>query len=243
MLTENLEIYQERWAGQPFEAGKDSSTQGLEMWTREQLCREIQSQEADKSCGADGIHIQLLKCLQDTPLIDWLLALYKIHVEPNNKHLWHRINRKSTYWQRMLTNAGDAENLRPISIICLFRKVFERLLLLDCQGQAWAKLHRGQAGFRRTYSTRSNVAVVHTLLQSKERSTAVFLDLKSAYDVVDHTRLDGKLQIRGCPEPIRWILQSLMFTRLRSRLLINEQITDWFPRTRGVLQGSPLSPW
>ena len=76
MLTENLEIYQERWAGQPFEAGKDSSTQGLEMWTREQLCREIQSQEADKSCGADGIHIQLLKCLQDTPLIDWLLALY-----------------------------------------------------------------------------------------------------------------------------------------------------------------------
>ena len=76
MLTENLEIYQERWAGQPFKASKDSLTQGLEMWTRAQLCREIRSQEADKSCGVDGIHIQLLKYLQDTPLIDWLLALY-----------------------------------------------------------------------------------------------------------------------------------------------------------------------
>ena len=34
-----------------------------------------------------------------------------------------------------------------------------------------------------------------------------------------------------------------MCCNLKSRILINGQITDEFPRTRGVLQGSPLSPW
>jgi hypothetical protein len=85
--------------------------------------------------------------------------------------------------------------------------------------------------------------VVHALLILKERSIAVFLDLRSAFDVVDHTRLDAKLAQRGCPLTLRAQIQKLMFSNVRSRLLINEQVTDWFPRTQGVLQGFPLSPW
>jgi hypothetical protein len=34
-----------------------------------------------------------------------------------------------------------------------------------------------------------------------------------------------------------------MFVHLRSRILINGQITEWFPRSCSVLQGSPFSPW
>jgi hypothetical protein len=34
-----------------------------------------------------------------------------------------------------------------------------------------------------------------------------------------------------------------MFVHLRSRILINGQVTAWFGRSCGVLQGSPLSPW
>ncbi len=137
----------------------------------------------------------------------------------------------------------DAKNLRPISIIGIFRKIFERLLLLQVQDQPWAKLHPAQAGFRRGYSTYSNVAVVHILLASKARSTVLFLDFKSAFDVVDHDRLDAKLAQKGCPETIRSLIQNLMFCHLKSRILINGQVTDWFSRSRGVLQGSPLSPW
>jgi retron-type reverse transcriptase len=84
---------------------------------------------------------------------------------------------------------------------------------------------------------------VHALLASKARSTAVFLDLKSAFDVVDHQRLDTKLAARGCPASLRPLIQSLMFVHLRSRILINGQITGWFSRSCGVHQGSPLSPW
>jgi hypothetical protein len=121
--------------------------------------------------------------------------------------------------------------------------VFERLLLLRFEFQSWAKLHPGQAGFRRDYSTYGNAAVVHSLLASKARSTIVFLDFKSAFDVINHQLLYDKLAARGCPPLLLSLVESLMLTHLTSRLLINGQVTDWFDRTCGVLQGSPLSPW
>jgi hypothetical protein len=244
VVAENLAIFEERWQGSPFRANDLESDETAEAWSREQLCEEIRLQAADKSCGADGVHIQFLKSALATPLIDWLLVLYNTCRRRMQTPLaWNQSEIYLLDKDPDPDKPRDADNLRPISIICIFRKVFERLLLLDCQHQSWAQLHRGQAGFRRTYSTLSNVAVVHALLVSKERSIACFLDLKSAFDVVDHTLLDNKLARRGCLANIRQMLRGLMFTGLESRLLINDIITEWFPRTQGILQGSPLSPW
>jgi hypothetical protein len=84
---------------------------------------------------------------------------------------------------------------------------------------------------------------VHTLLSSKTKSTALFLDFKSAFDVINYQRLDQKLQQKKCPRGLQILLQSLMFINLKSRVLINSQVTPWFTRSRRVLQGSLLSPW
>jgi hypothetical protein len=239
--SEILGIFKQRWQGRPFRC-KDQRRSGGGGWTEEQVVAEITRQDSDKSCGADGIHIRFLKAMKDTRVVSWLLQLY-------NKCLSQGVTPRS--WNRseiyLLTKdvnkRRDANNVRPISIICIFRKVFERLLLLQYQGQAWARLHLAQAGFRRSYSTYTNAAIVHALLSSRARSTVVFLDFKSAFDVVEYSRLDAKLAARGCPTVLRSLLQSLMFTHLESRILINGTVTNWFPRSRGVLQGSPLSPW
>jgi hypothetical protein len=239
--AEILDIFEQRWQGRPFQGG-DKCRSRVEYWTKEQVEAEITRQDSDKSCGSDGIHIQFLKAVKDTQIVSWLLQLY-------NQCLLQKVTPQS--WNQseiyLLTKdtskRRDANNLRPISIICIFRKVFERLLLFQYQGQPWAQLHPAQAGFRRSYSTYTNAAIIHALLSSKARSTAVFLDFKSAFDVIDHNRLDAKLATRGCPSALRPMLQSLMFTHLESRILINGTVTNWFPRSRGVLQGSPLSPW
>ena len=34
---------------------------------------EIEQQESDKSCGANGIYIQFLKAVKDTAVVSWLL--------------------------------------------------------------------------------------------------------------------------------------------------------------------------
>jgi hypothetical protein len=240
--AENLTILKGRWSGQPFHEQPVQGPQDIAPWTRDQVVAEIEQQAADKSCGADGIHIQFLKAVKDMAVITWLLDLYnECLCQGKTPRTW---NQSEIYLlSKDVSKRRDASNLRPISIICIFRKVFERLLLLQFQGQPWAQFHPAQAGFRRSYSTYSNAAVVHALLSSKARSTAVFLDFKSAFDVVDHTRLDAKLAARGCPPSLRRLIQNLMFVHLRSRILINGQITEWFPRSCGVLQGSPFSPW
>jgi len=249
-VTENLASFRERWTGQAFQVPQmvdpqekeEKGEEEVTLWTRVQVVEEIRKQEAEKSCGADGIHMRFLKTVQDTAVTAWLLQLYnRCLVKGKTPRAW---NESEIY---LLTKdpqkKRDATNLRPISIIGMFRKVFERLLLLRVQRQPWAKLHPAQAGFRRSYSTYSNAAVVHMLLTSKTRSTALFLDFKAAFDVVDHQRLDGKLARRGCPQVVRSLIQSLMFQGLKSRILINGRMTEWFGRSRGVLQGSPLSPW
>lgn len=241
--TENLNIYTQRWAGEQFHLRLEAGTQDtIDLWTREQVVAEIEQQKADKSCGADGIHIQFLKSVKDTKLITWLLELYNQCLQQGKTpQEW---NRSEVYLLTKDTSKErNANNLRPISIISVFRKIFERLLLLHFQDQRWAQLHPAQAGFRPSYSTYSNAATVHALLTSRARSTVLFLDFKSAFDVLDHRRLDNKLRARGCPASLQAIIQSLMFLQLQSRILINGRVTDWFPRSCGVLQGSPLSPW
>lgn len=241
-VTENLAMLKQRWSGRPFDEPALHGPQDILPWTREQVVAEIETQEADKSCGADGIHIQFLKTVKDTAVVAWLRDLYhECLTQGTTPRAWNQS--EIHLLSKDVSRPRDAHNLRPISIICIFRKVFERLLLLRFQGQPWAQFHPAQAGFRRSYSTYSNAAVVHALLSSKARSTAVFLDFRSAFDVVDHQRLDAKLAARGCPPCLRRLIRSLMFVHLRSRILINGQVTAWFPRSCGVSQGCPFSPW
>ena len=242
-ITENLDVYKKRWLGQSFHTAEDIGTLGnCEPWTREEVVAEIQRQESEKSCSADGIHIQFLKALKDSDLTMWLQELYnQCLLQGETPVAW---NYSEVYLlSKDVNGRRDADNLRPISIICIFRKVFERLVLLRFETGPWAKLHPAQAGFRRTYSPYSNAAVLHSLLASKARSTAVFLDFKLAFDMLDHQLLYQKLAARGCPLRLLRLIRCLMFVGLKSRLLVNGQLTNWFPRSRGVFQGSPLSPW
>lgn len=214
----------------------------LSSWTEQEIQEEVDAQDMSKSVGADGIHIRVVRILVQTLAIRALQHLYQRCLETRttpqgwNQTDIHLITKDSKLPRTL-------KNVRPITLITMFRKVFERLLLKRCEGADWAQLHRGQAGFRREYSTLTNAALVHHLLSTRQRDTAVFLDFSSAFDTLDHTCLDERLMERGCPQQVRDILKSLMCKGLSSRVLVNDTVTPWFPRTRGVLQGSPLSPF
>jgi len=49
------------------------------------------------------------------------------------------------------TRPKDADNVRPITLIGMFRKVFERLLLRRFDAGGWARVQPTQAGFRSRY--------------------------------------------------------------------------------------------
>jgi hypothetical protein len=108
--------------------------------------------------------------------------------------------------------------------------------------EGWARVHSAQAGFRRSYSTLTHAALLYILLDRKRVESVVFLDFRAAFDVVDHRLLRQTLDARGCPRRMRDLIDGLMFRNVRSRIFANGGASQWFGRTCGVLQGSPLSP-
>ena len=67
------------------------------------------------------------------------------------------------------------------------------------------------------------------------------LDQEKAFDRVDWAFLFRTLQHLGfVPSFISWI--RLLYTDIRSAVLVNGYTTDFFTPTRGVRQGCPLSP-
>ena len=261
VVTENWEMYRHRYTSLTTSSTTSSTTlltssslpsddtrprlptqDTVISFTIDEVAAEIRQQDGSKSVGADGIHMRLLQTLLDTSFTLALTRLYRLCIESGQTpRTWNQTEIHLLI--KDPTKRKDGTNLRPITLITMFRKVFERLLLQRFDVYGWAHLHPAQAGFRSHYSTCMNAAVVHHLLSSHARSTAVFLDFRSAFDVLDHAILDRLLRRRGCPSYVQRLIRSLMFDGLSSRVLVNDAVTPWFTRTCGVLQGSPLSPY
>jgi len=109
-------------------------------WTEEEIAEEIRHQAAERSCGADGIHIRLLKALAGTVFVGWLYRLYnRCLAEGRTPQAWN--DSEIHLLSKDPDRPRDADNLRPISIIYVFHKVLERLLLVRHQSAPWARLH------------------------------------------------------------------------------------------------------
>ena len=57
------------------------------------------------------------------------------------------------------------------------------------------------------------------------RRSAVFLDFKSAFNVVGYAKLYAVLERRRCPPYILSLVACLMFKRVRSRVLVNGEVS------------------
>jgi hypothetical protein len=213
-----------------------------DLFSAEEIVEELRHQDSTKSCGMDGVHIRLMQALISTSVVNVLTALYNSCI---------RYARISRVWNGTMvclivkdhTRLKDADDVRPITLIGMFRKVFERLLLRRFDSGGWARVQPTQAGFRSHYSTCVNAAVLHALLESRRITHVVFLDFKAAFDVVDHSLLLDILRRRGCPLGMQKLIASLTFHHIRSRIVSDGEASNWFSRSRGVLQGSPLSPY
>lgn len=86
----------------------------------------------------------------------------------------------------------DPQNYRPISIISVIAKVFEKLIYNQVSKYLENNniLSPFQSGFRPNYSTTSALLKltndVYSALDSGDLIGAIFIDLKKAFDLVDH---------------------------------------------------------
>ena len=138
-------------------------------------------------------------------------------------------------------------NYRPVSLLSQFSKILEKIFVqkLDCFIENNGLLNECQYGFRTGRSTASAVMNIvediTSAIDKKLYTIGVFIDLKKAFDTIDHSLLLKKLRTYG--------MRGVVLDWLTSYLTNRQQYTQFANNTSGNLeikcgipQGSVLGP-
>ena len=142
---------------------------------------------------------------------------------------------------------SDVNNLRPISLLPVPGKLLERIV----HGRVMAFLERVcylnncQGGFRQGHSTVSTISIItndiYEAINNKQVTHVVFIDLKKAFDTVDHQILLSKIENAGIRNnTLSWIGNSLL--NRKQHTVMNGSKSSPDAITSGAPQGSVLGP-
>ena len=141
----------------------------------------------------------------------------------------------------------ETNSYRPISLLPVMSKVFERLILNRIEEILPVNnlIPDHQFGFRHNHSTIQQchriVNKIKQCLEEKKMCASVFLDVQQAFDKVWHQGLLYKLKIH-LPDQLYLILKSYLSDRY-FQVKLDDVLSDYHQIKSGVPQGSVLGPF
>lgn len=196
--------------------------------------------------GADGITVRAVKSLLPSigPLLVHLIAvIFSTGIFPSA--LKHAV-------VAPIYKTGDEsqpENHRPISMLSVLSRIIERILLQRLTSfvcDKHDKLFNNQFGFRSQCSTENAaielVNVISKALDDKKVATAIYMDLRKAFDVVNHNLLLRVLETYGIRGKANDLIGSFLTSRTQSVRINGVESAPQLIKT-GVVQGSCLGPF
>ena len=141
----------------------------------------------------------------------------------------------------------DPCNYRPISLLSVFNRLFEKLMYKRLRSYCEKNgiFFSSQYGFRDNCSTQHAILDILNKIQSKIDaklfSCGIFIDLKKAFDTVDHSILLHKLNHYGVRGIINTWFSSYLSKRSQSTQ-IGSAVSNKEEIVCGVPQGSVLGP-
>ena len=139
----------------------------------------------------------------------------------------------------------DKKNYRPVSVLPLLSKVFERLLHDQLSDNLEKCLNPLLSGFRKAYSIQH---ALFKLLQAWQEELdksgfvgTILMDLSKAYDCLPHDLLVAKLEVYDIDKTGLNLIYNYL-SNCKQRTKINSWYSDWYDIVRGVPQGSILGP-
>ena len=139
---------------------------------------------------------------------------------------------------------SDENNYRLISIIPIVAKLFEKIIYDQCYKYIY-RIIICQSGFRALHSTITSLLCAtdkwHLNIDKGQINGVVFVDLKKAFDTVDHTILIAKMKQYGLSELAFCLFESYLENRSQG-CFVNGHLSHERPIKCGVPQGSVLGP-
>lgn len=142
---------------------------------------------------------------------------------------------------------NDVNNYRPISVLSVFSKIFEKLLntRLIKYLSTFNILSSNQYGFRKGISTEDAVVSltshISEQLDKGNKCLSIFIDLKKAFDTVSVPILLRKLEKIGVRGTTLSIFQNYLSNR-KQMVKLNQHTSNLTDVHYGVPQGSVLGP-
>ena len=143
---------------------------------------------------------------------------------------------------------SDPSNYRPISLLSVFNRIFEKMMYYRLKSflEQYNILHDSQYGFREKRSTEHAlldiINQIETNMGAGLYSCGIFIDLRKAFDTVDHQILLSKLHhygVRGITN--RWFSSYLLGRQQTTQIGANNT-SKKETILSGVPQGSVLGP-
>ena len=139
----------------------------------------------------------------------------------------------------------DKTNFRPVSVLPLLSKVFEKIMYDQLYEYAETFLNKLLCGFRKAHSTQH---ALFRLLQKWQKELdssgivgTILMDLSKTYDCLPHDFIIVKLEAYGLDtNSLRFIFDYLSSRKQRTK--IGSAYSNWSKVLRGIPQGSILGP-
>ena len=139
------------------------------------------------------------------------------------------------------------DNYRPISILPIFGKIFEKLIYSRLYDFFVSQnvIYDKQFGFRKNHSTAHavNYSINNIIknLEKKNHVIGIFIDLSKAFDTIDHEKLLTKLENCGIRGTSYDLIKDYMSNRIQYTDF-HETFSEKCKFEFGVPQGSVLGP-
>ena len=206
--------------------------------------RHLCSLDVSKSTGPDGLSAHYLKEIA-VEIVVPLTYLYNRSLQQGIvPQVWKRSHITLVHKGSSL---DEPSNFRPISVVSVVAKILEKIVStqLSFYLENHNLLHHHQGAYRHGKSTEDILlvavdSIVHHL-DKGESVCAAFLDLRKAFDSLDHSILLNELSRLGMSIAVlRWF-QNYLSNRIH-RVKSNKHFSNWAEMKGGIPQGSALGP-
>ena len=134
-------------------------------------------------------------------------------------------------------------NYRPVSVLCIFSKIFEKILEQQLSDFFENIFNPYLCAFRRGHGCQTTLLRLledwRNALEKNQYVAAVLMDLSKEFDCLTHDILLDKLSAYGMSTDSVSLLESYLSSR-KQQIKINGILSSWSDIQKGVPQGSIL---